>query len=124
MREIKIQTSTSVNKKRRNLLMTELINEGGMIARAEKRYSYFVTEMKIPVSKANLQGWIKSQTEIKQKKPRHVSIQRNFDGETGIGQTTYRTTGSFYVLREFKVYAVVFLHSIKFDILNSPKSQV
>ena len=122
MREIMIKTSTSPNKKRRNLLMTELINEGGLVARAEKHYSYYVTEKREAVTKDDMQSWIDEQSNLRQKKPRHVSIRRIFDGASGIGQTLYRTTGSFYVLREFRVYAVVFLHSVKFDILNSPPS--
>lgn len=120
MREITIKTSTSDNKKRRNLMMTELIHEGDLVARAEKRYSYFVTEKKEPVTKSNLEEWVESQAKLRQKKPRQVSIRRVFDGETGIGQTLYRTTGSFYVLREYRIFIVVFLHSIKFDILNPP----
>ena len=123
MREITIRTSTSENRRRRNLWMTELINERGLVARAQKRYAYFVTEKREPVTKEDLNGWIESQSKLKQKKPRHISIRRTFDKETGVGQTVYRTTGSFYVLRDFKVFIVVFLHSIKFDILSSPTSK-
>ena len=84
------------------------------------RYSYFITEKRDPVTKENMQGWIEEQAKLRPKKPRHVSIRRIFDGETGVGQTVYRTTGSFYVLREFRIFVVVFLHSIKFDVLSSP----
>ena len=118
MREILIKTSTSDNRRRRNLLMTEIINENGLVARAEKRYAYFITEKSDPVTKESLKAWVESQTKLKQKKPRHVSIRRIFDKETGIGQTVYRTTGSFYVLKDFKIYVVVFLRSVKFDILS------
>jgi hypothetical protein len=120
MREIMIKTTTSEDRKRRKLLMTELINEDGFVARAEKIYSYFVTERKDAPPQDGIQDWIESQAQMRQKKPRHVSIRRIFDGATGIGQTVYRTTGSFYVLRNFRIYAVVFVHSIKFDVLNSP----
>ena len=119
MREIMIKTNTSDNKKRRNLCMTEIITEEGMVARAEKRYSYFVTERKDPITKENMQAWIEEQATLRQKKPRHVSIRRIFDNDTGIGQTLYRTTGSFYVLKELKIFVVVFLHSVKFDVLSS-----
>jgi hypothetical protein len=120
MREIMIKTTTSEDRKRRKLLMTELINEDGFVARAEKIYSYFVTERKDSPSQESLQEWIESQAQMRQKKPRHVSIRRIFDGATGVGQTIYRTTGSFYVLRNFRIYAVVFVHSIKFDVLSAP----
>ncbi len=119
MREIMIKTSTSENKRRRNLCMTEIITEKNLVARAEKKYSYFVSERKDPVTKEHLQTWIDSQAKLRQNKPRHVSIKRIFDKDTGIGQTIYRTTGSFYVLKEFKIFSIVFLHSVKFDILNS-----
>lgn len=119
LREIMIKTSTSDNRKRRNLLMTEVITENGVVARAEKRYSYYVTERKEAVTKENVKSWVDSKAKLRQNKARHVSIRRIFDKDTGIGQTLYRTTGSFYVLKEFKIYAVVFLHSVKFDILTS-----
>jgi len=119
MREIMIKTSTSDNRRRRNLCMTEIITERNVVARAEKKYSYFISERKEPITKENMQSWINKQAKLRQTKARHVSIRRIFDKDTGIGQTIYRTTGSFYVLKEFKIYSIVFLHCVKFDILSS-----
>jgi hypothetical protein len=119
MRDILIKTSTSPSKQRRHLFMSEIINDGGMVARAEKHYVYFVSEWKKPMKKGELQAWMASQSKMRQKKPRHIFIHRVYDRDTGIGQTLYRTTGSFFVVRNFRIYAVVFLHSVKFDILSS-----
>jgi len=119
MREILIETKTSDNRKRRHLCMTEIINDKHMVARSEKRYAYYITERDDPVTKENIESWVDDQAKIKKQKPRHVTIRRTFNKDSGVGQTLYRTTGSFYVVRNFKIYAVVFLHSIKFDVLKS-----
>lgn len=99
--------------------MTEIINDDGLVAKTEKKYSYYVTQKKDPIDKDDLKTWLETQSEIHKKKNRHVCVKRVFDQNTGLGHTIYRTTGSFYVVREFKIYVVVFLHCVKFDILSA-----
>ena len=118
MREICIKTTTSENHKRKNLAIVELINQKGLVARAEKKYCYYVSEQSPFQDPETLKTWMDEQSKLNQKKDRHVSICKIFDPKTGIGQMVYRVIGSFYVVQDLHIFAVVFMHSIKFDMLS------
>lgn len=118
MREIFIRTSTSENHKRKNLSIVEVINQDGLVARAEKKYSYYVSQQSPVGSEEEIKVLADAQSPGYQKKDRHVSIQKRFDHKTGMGQMVYRVIGSFYVVQNLKVFAVVFMHSIKFDMVS------
>ena len=119
LREVQIERRTSANGKRRFLKMTELIEKDGFIARAQKKYSYYITErLGQYLGSSSLQDWVAKKSKVMDQKPRHISVKRIFDKEHGIGQTTCRTSGSFYVVKQQKIFAVAFLHSVKFDILG------
>lgn len=118
MRDICISTKTSGNHKRKNLCIVEMIDQNGVQARAEKKYSYYVFEQNPMQKPEELQNWMDLQAHVVQKKDRHVSIRKIFDKKTGKGQMIYRVIGSFYVVQNLHVFAVVFMHSIKFDMLN------
>lgn len=121
LREVQIERRTSANGKRRFLKMTELIEKDGFIARAQKKYSYYITE-RLGQFSGSLQDWMAEKSKVMNEKPRHISVRRIFNKEHGIGQTTCRTSGSFYVVRQQKIFAVAFLHSVKFDILGPATS--
>ncbi|GEM_PF-1089797 len=119
MREISIKTTTSNNHKRKNLSIVELIDQDGVVARAEKKYSYYVSEQNTSKSAEQLKSWMNVQSHGGYtKKDRHVSIRKTFDHKTGVGQMIYRVIGSFYVVQDLHVFAVVFMHTIKFDMLS------
>lgn len=118
MREIMIKTTTSSNHKRKNLSIVEVINQDGVMARAEKKYSYYVSEQNPFQDQTDLKAWVEVQSHAHQKKDRHVSIKKIFDPKTGVGQMVYRVIGSFYVVQNLHIFAVVFMHSIKFDLLS------
>src|SRR3989338_848233 len=118
MREIAIKTTTSLNHHRKNLSIVELINENGMVAKAEKKYSYYVAEQNPFGDTDEITAWANLKSQSLQKKDRHISIRKIFDPKSGVGQMVYRVIGSFYVVQDLHVFAVVFMHSIKFDMLS------
>jgi hypothetical protein len=120
MREICIKTTTSENHKRKNLLITEQIDQEGLVAKAEKKYSYYVSEQGLQADAEQLKNWaeLTSQAQPYHKKNRHVCIRKIYDNKTGVGQMVYRVIGCFYVVQNLHVFAVVFMHSIKFDMLT------
>ena len=118
MREIVIKSRIFENHKRKNLSIVEIIDQDGFVARAEKKYSYYVTEQSLGENPDQVKAWMDVQNQSYQKKDRHVSISKNFDPKTGMGQMAYRVIGSFYVVQDLHVFAVVFMHCIKFDMLS------
>ena len=117
MREISIETKVSKNHKRKNLSIVEIIDQEGFVARAEKKYSYYVSEQNQTQDPTQLKAWMDQNSQTYQKKDRHVSIRKIFDHKTGLGQMVYRVIGSFYVVQNLHIFAVVFMHSIKFDMI-------
>ena len=118
MRDIFIKTTTSENHKRKNLCIVEVINQNGFVARAEKKFAYYVSEQNAAHHPEEMKSWMDTQNQGYQKKSRHVSIKKIFDNKTGSGQMIYRVIGSFYVVQDLHIFAVVFMHSIKFDMLS------
>lgn len=118
MREISIKTNVSQNHRRKNLSIIETIKQDGMVARAEKKYSYYVSEQNPFKDQDQMKTWMSLHSADYQKKDRHVSIRKIYDSKTGAGQMVYRVIGSFYVIQNLHLFAVVFMHSIRFDMLS------
>ena len=118
MRDICIKQTESINHHRRNLSIVEMIHENGMVARAEKKFSYYIFEQNALENPEHLQHWMETQKTLNAKKERHVSIKKIFDNKSGTGQMVYRVIGSFYVVQNLHIFAVVFMHSIKFDMMS------
>ena len=118
MREICIKTTVASNHHRKNLSIIEIIDEDGMTARAEKKYSYYVSEQSPFNTPEQLTSWMNLQSQNFQKKDRHICIRKTYDQKTGVGQMIYRVIGSFYVVQNLHIFAVVFMHSIKFDMFT------
>ena len=113
MRDIFIQTKTSINHKRKNLTIVETVDENGVMARAEKKFCYYVSERDPSLNVLVTEGtplWEK-------KKKKHVSIRRIFDHKNGTGQMIYRVSGSFYIKQEKHVFAVAYMHCVKFNMI-------
>ena len=119
MRDVCIKTTTSENHKRKNLSIIEIINQDGFVARAEKKFAYYVSEQSALENPEKMKNWMEDSPPEYHKKERHVSIRKMVDPATGVGQMMYRVTGSFYIVQDLHIFAVVFLHSIKFDLLSS-----
>jgi hypothetical protein len=118
MREICIKQCESSNHHRKNLSIIEMIEEKGMKARAEKKFAYHVFEQDVKGDPSQLEEWVEKHKQANPKKDRHVSIKKSFDDKSGKGEMAYRVIGSFYVVQNLKIFAVVFMHSIKFDMLS------
>ena len=118
MREICIKQSESNNHRRKNLSIVEMIRQDGMVARAEKKFSYYVYESPNQ-DPAQIEHLAEMQSAATQpKKDRHVSIKKMFDNKSGTGQMAYRVIGSFFVVQNLHIFTVVFMHSIKFDMIS------
>lgn len=116
MRRMVIEQKVSGNHKRKNLSMVEIIDQDGFVARAEKKYSYYVSECNNMPDPASLKNWTDAQMVFPERKDRHVSIQRVYDKEKHVAQLIYRVVGSFYVVQNLHIFAVVFMHSIRFHV--------
>ena len=69
MREISIQTKTFDNYKRKNLSIIEVINQEGFLARAEKKYAYYVSEQNEAKDSAQLKAWVDPKPRPTRKRP-------------------------------------------------------
>jgi len=118
MREIFIKHTESSDHHRKRLSIVEMIRQDGMVARAEKKFSYYIFEQNSIHDPSQLKSWMDTQAMLSQKKERHVSIRKTFDNKSGTGQMAYRVIGSFYVVQDLHIFAVVFMHCIKFDMLS------
>ena len=117
-REICIKQTLAPNHRRKKLSIVEFIHKDGTLARAQKNFSYFVSEQN-PFSNVNeVQHWLDAHPHVTDHSDRHISIRKSFDEKSGEGEMAYRVIGSFYVVQNLHLFIVVFLHSIRFDMLT------
>ena len=118
MRDICIRTDVSTDHHRKNLSIMETIQKDGVEAVAEKKFRYYVFEKSGLDADDQLKSLLGKEGASYQKKDRHIAIRKIYDAATGKGQMVYRVIGSFYIVQCLRIFAVVFMHTIKFD-MNS-----
>src|SRR5262245_26038613 len=117
-REINITQKCSKDHRRKKLSIVEFIHKDGTVARAQKNFSYFVAEQDPFENTAQMDFWLKEHPHVTDQSDRHISIRKTFDEKSGEGEMAYRVIGSFYVVQNLHLFVVVFLHSIRFDMLT------
>jgi hypothetical protein len=117
-REISIKQMASKDHRRKKLSIVEFIHKDGTLARAQKNFSYFVAEQDPFENQDQMSHWLAQHPHVTDHSDRHISIRKTFDEKSGEGEMAYRVTGSFYVVQNLHLFIVVFLHSIRFDMLT------
>ncbi len=105
MRDIVLKNLTSVNKKRRIMSSSEVINQNGVETRINRNFIYRVSEKdrlendNVPVPK--------------------IYIYKNCDTKNHKSKFSYKVKGSIYLINEEKVYLVNYIHSFRLDLTPS-----
>ena len=117
-RAISIKQTASKDLRRKKLSIVELIHKDGTVARAQKNFSYFVSEQDPFENAMQMNYWLAQHPHVTDHSDRHISIRKTFDEKSGEGEMIYRVIGSFYVVQNLHLFIVVFLHSIRFEMMT------
>ena len=115
MREIVFKNLTSKDPRKKDVLIKEVYEKNGVVARTERRCFYFVRKMVRFDTADDLQSWIESQGSVEQdtgKRQFHILKEHNDDNGGG-DKLVCKITGTFYAIFNNSVYTIAFLHYFK-----------
>ena len=116
MRELVFKNLTSVNKKRRELFISETVENNGVKTTTQRHSTYIIsTHMKFNNQKELIE-WQKNKMPHASKK-RHVFIFKKRDTEARTDSFVCDVVGNFYAIVNYEVYQIAFKHSFQIDFL-------
>ncbi|MFH1995743.1 MAG: hypothetical protein ABIJ27_01950 [Candidatus Omnitrophota bacterium] len=113
MREVVFKNMTSLNGRKKDTRLKEIFEKNGVLAKAERRYFYFVKEISRLENDQDLQAWMKEQNAACPTKKRHFHILKEHDNRQGNDRLLCKVLGTFYAVSKKKVYTIAFLHAFK-----------
>ena len=116
MREIVYKNLKASDQKKQDFYMRELVTRDGMLARIERRCTYYVRQKVYVRNPGNLKELEALKGKENGWKKKHFHILRNHNKYTGEDGFTCKVAGTFYAIVGHYVYCVAFIHFFKIDL--------
>lgn len=113
MREILFKNLTSITSRKKDILLKEISEKDGVVARTERRCFYFIKDVSPLDELDELQKWLDSHGEISPADKRSFHIMKEHNDELGEDKLSCKIHGTFYAVLNSAVYTIAFLHSFK-----------
>jgi len=113
MREILFKNLTSVNRRKKDIVLKEVFEKDGVHARTERRCFYFIKAVAHLDENKDLQGWINSHGNAAKVNKRHFHIMKEHNDKMGEDKVICKIGGTFYAIINKSIYTIAFLHSFK-----------
>ena len=120
MREVLFKNLTSLESRKKDILLTEMFEKGGVSAKTERRYFYFIKDIHHMQDEEEFQAWMSGQKKVSPPTKRHFHILKERNDELGEERLICKVAGMFYAVVGRDVYSIAFLHSFK---INFAKNQ-
>ncbi len=119
MREVVFKNLTSAESRKKDILLKEVFERDGVLARTERRSFYFIKDVIHLQSDDELQKWVNSQGNESERSKRHFHIMKEHNDGLGIDKFICKIFGTFYAVIDRDIYAVAFLHSFKISFVKN-----
>jgi hypothetical protein len=119
MREVVFKNMTSVQSRKKDILLKEVFERDGVMARTERRSFYFIKDVNHLKSDDELQKWVGSQSNVNEPVKRHFHILKEHSDRLGIDKFICKIFGIFYAVIDRDIYTIAFLHSFKINFAKS-----
>lgn len=113
MREVLFKNLTSAASRKKDVVLKEIFEKDGVVAKTERRCFYFIKEVKRLSDDADLQKWMDSQNNIDNTNKRNFHIMKEHNDGHNEDKVICKIMGSFYAVVNRTVYTIAFLHSFK-----------
>ena len=113
MREMIFKNLTADDFKKRDILITEVVEGDGVIAKIERRCKYFVTNMNHFDNVTGYEEIMKSKICKESPIKKEYFILRKKDDDSGEDVLICKVFGNLYAVVEDYVFYVAYLHTIK-----------
>lgn len=119
MREIVFKDSTSNDHRTRDLLVSEILEQNGMVMSTERHCVYIVKDRTPVNSLENLQEAAQLQFGKEAVKKRQFHVFKKRDSKTGVSELICRVEGMLYIVIKKEIFTIGFSHSFRVAINNS-----
>lgn len=112
MREVIFKNFTSVQSRKKDIVLREAFEKDGVVAKTERRCFYYIKDVKRLADETDLQKWVDAQAEIKLAQ-RQFHIMKEHNDRLGEDKVICKIAGSFYAVINNVIYNIAFIHSFK-----------
>jgi hypothetical protein len=113
MREVVFKNLCSPAAHKKDILLKEVFERGGVVARTERRSFYFIKDVTHLKTDEELNHWVNIQNSKEEPVKRHFHIMKEHSDLHGTDKFICKIIGTFYAVVEKDVYTIAFLHSFK-----------
>lgn len=113
MREVVFKNMVSNNSRVKNILLREIFERDGVVAKTERRCFYYVKEI-TPIHEVHDLGqWVDHKNAVESMGKRQFHIIKAHSDVSAEDKLICKIMGTFYAIVNNKVYTIAFLHSFK-----------
>ncbi|MDP3790579.1 MAG: hypothetical protein Q8R38_00845 [Candidatus Omnitrophota bacterium] len=113
MREVIFKNLWSVQTHKKDILLKEMFERDGVVAKTERRSFYFIKDVTHLKSDDELNKWVNVQDNKSEPIKRHFHIMKEHSDLSGTDRFMCKILGTFYAVVDKDVYTIAFLHSFK-----------
>lgn len=118
MREVLFKNLTSVHSRKKDILLKEVFERDGVVARTERRSFYFIKNVTHLDTDEELKKWVGSREGGEEPVKRHFHIMREHNDAQGIDKFICKIIGIFYAVVDRDIYTIAFMHSFKINFVK------
>ena len=113
MREVVYKNMLSSNSRVKNILLKEVFEKDGIVARTERRCFYYIKEVTPVREVKDLEMWVDHKNTVEPLGKRQFHIVKAHSDATGEDKLICKIMGTFYAVVNTEIYTIAFLHSFK-----------
>ena len=118
MREVVFKNLWSAQAHKKDILLKEVFERDGVVARTERRSFYFIKEVKHLTTDEELNKWVNIQDSKVSPAKRHFHIMKEHSDSYGTDKFICKILGTFYAVVDRDIYTIAFLHSFKVSFIK------
>lgn len=119
MREVLFKNLWSSEAHKKDILLKEVFERDGVVARTERRSFYFIKDVTHLKSEEELNQWVNVQDKRSEPIKREFHIMKEHSDLHGTDKFICKILGTFYAVVDKDVYTIAFLHSFKVSFVKS-----
>jgi hypothetical protein len=118
MREVLFKNLWSAQSHKKDILLKEVFERDGVLARTERRSFYFIKDVRHLNTDEELNKWVGVQNENIGPPKRHFHIMKEHSDSSGTDKFICKILGTFYAVVDRDIYTIAFLHSFKVSFIR------
>jgi len=119
MREVLFKNLWSNEAHKKDILLKEIFERDGIVAKTERRSSYFIKDVAHLKTDEELNKWVNLQGVRNEPVKRHFRIMKEHNDLYGTDKFICKIIGTFYAVVDKDVYTIAFLHSFKVSFVKT-----